>query len=47
MGVRRVSFFSPFFLVGSALQGRDIVIHPEMGRSLVSLHSRVMCWSPT
>ncbi len=47
MGVRIVSFFSPFFFVGSALQGRDIVIHPEMGKSLVSLHSRVMCWSPT
>jgi hypothetical protein len=29
-------------LVGSALQGRDIVMHPEMGQSLVSLHFRVM-----
>jgi hypothetical protein len=31
--------------VGSALQGRDIVMHPEHGQSLVFLHCRVM-WSP-
>jgi hypothetical protein len=33
-------------LIGSALQGRDIVMHPGMGQSLVSLHSWVM-WSST
>lgn len=32
--------------IGSALQGRDIVMHPGMGQSLVSLHSWVM-WSST
>jgi hypothetical protein len=32
--------------VGSALQGRDIIVmHPETGQSLVSLHLTIM-WSP-
>lgn len=32
-------------LLGSVLEGREIVMHSETGQSLVSLHSRVM-WSP-
>jgi hypothetical protein len=33
----------PPSFVGSALQGRDIVMHPEQGQSLVFLHCRVKC----
>jgi hypothetical protein len=36
---------SMYQFVGSAFQVRDIVMHPETGQSLVSLHARVM-WSP-
>jgi hypothetical protein len=32
-------------LLGSVVEGREIVMHPETGQSLVSLHSRVM-WNP-
>ncbi len=32
-----------FFWVRSVLQERDIVMHPETGQTLVSLHSRVVC----
>jgi hypothetical protein len=38
-----IFLFFVFFGVGSLLQERDIVMHPETGQSLVSLHSRVMC----
>lgn len=36
---------APPQFVGSVLQGRDIVMNPEMGQSLVCLHSGVR-WSP-
>jgi len=49
----RVMWWSPAIfvvvVVGSAFQGRDIVMHPQENKkgtkSLVSLHSRLM-WSP-
>jgi hypothetical protein len=33
---------SLLLFIDSALQGRDIVMHPEMGQCLVSLHSQVV-----
>jgi hypothetical protein len=38
-----IIFWSCFLLnfIGSAIQGRDVVMHPEMSQSLVSLHSTI------